>query len=94
MIKIVMVIVLLALAWVCFSPNAGIWTVIQHRSELHQLQEDTIQLEQENAALESEIDQLQNDPTYLEEIARKKYGLLKKNERVFDFSRKRPEQNK
>jgi len=94
LIKIVVVIVLLALVWVVFSPNTGIWTVIQHRSELHQLQEETIQLKQENAALQSEIDQLQNDPAYLEEIARGKYGLLKKNERVFDFSRKRPEQNK
>jgi len=94
LIKFVVVIVLLAFLWVFFSPNAGVWTVIQHRSELHQLQEETIQLEQENAALQSEIDQLQNDPAYLEEIARKKYGLLKKNERVFDFSKKRPEKNK
>ncbi len=93
LLKIVVVAALLAFLWVFFSPHAGVWTVIQHRSELHQLQEEMIQLEQENAILQSEIDKLQNDPAYLEEVARKKYGLLKKNERVFDFSRKRPEKN-
>jgi cell division protein FtsB len=94
LIKFVVTIVLLAFLWVFFSPNVGIWTVIQHRSELHQLQEETIQFEQENTVLQNEIDRLQNDPAYLEEIARKKYGLLKKNEQVFDFSKKKPEKNK
>jgi len=42
-------------------------------------------LEQRNVQLRREIDRLQNDDAYLEELARKKYGLLKKNEMVFEF---------
>ena len=45
-----------------------------------------VELEKENHDLRAEIDGLLNDPEYLEEIARKEYGLLRKNERVFDFS--------
>jgi len=37
--------------------------------------------------IQAEIDGLQDDPEYLEEVARKEYGLLKKNERVYDFSK-------
>jgi len=58
-----------------------------HRTELERLQEKTVELEKENNDLQKEINQLQNDPDYLEKVARKEYGLLKKNERVFDFSK-------
>ena len=92
-VKFAVVTILLALLWVIFSPDAGIWTVIQRRSDLYHLQQETVKLEKENGVLQSEIDRLQNDPAYLEEVARKKYGLLKKNERVFDFSGKNPEKN-
>ena len=64
------------------------------RSELKTLRQETIQLEQENTRLQAEIDLLQNDSEYLEDIARKDYGLLKKNEQVYDFSRTKPKEQK
>jgi len=57
------------------------------RAELKQLQQKTVELEKENSALQEEINRLQNDSEYLEEVARREYGLLRKNERVFDFSK-------
>ena len=36
--------------------------------------------------LEKERSRLLNDSTYIEEIARKKYGLIKKGEKVFQIS--------
>ena len=42
-------------------------------------------LGERNAQLRREIDCLQHDDAYLEELARQKYGLLKKNEMVFEF---------
>jgi cell division protein FtsB len=86
-IKIVAGLVIIALLWIIFSPGSGIVTLMSKRSELKKLQEDTARIEQEIKELQKEIDLLHNDPHYLEDIARKDYGLLKKNERVFDFSK-------
>ena len=36
-----------------------------------------------------EIDRLQNDPDYLEEKARKDYGMLKENETLYIFKKKK-----
>jgi len=43
--------------------------------------------EQENKILQGDIDKLLNDPEFLEEVARKEYNLLRKNEKVYDFSK-------
>ncbi len=53
------------------------------------MQEQNVVLEEENAQLSKEIEQLQNDPAFLEEVARQKYKLLKKNEKVFEFTPKK-----
>jgi cell division protein FtsB len=86
-IKIVAGLVILALLWIIFAPGSGIVTLMSKRSELKKIQEDTARIEQQIKELQKEIDLLHNDPQYLEDIARKDYGLLKKNERVFDFSK-------
>ena len=90
LVKAVFILLLLALLWILFSPGSGIVTFFGKRSELKKMQKETVQLEQDNAQLQKEIDRLQNDSAYLEEIARKDYGLLKKNEKVYDFSRPQP----
>lgn len=86
-IKIVACLVIMALLWLVFAPGSGIVTLMSKRSELKKLQEDTARIEQQIKGLQKEIDLLHNDSRYLEEIARKDFGLLKKNERVFDFSK-------
>ena len=86
-LKIILALVLVAVMWIVFSPGTGLLSLMMHRSELTQLQQKTAELEKENSELQAEINQLQSNPEYLEELARKEYGLLKKNERVFDFSK-------
>jgi cell division protein FtsB len=89
--KIVIALALIAVLWVVFAPGSGIVTLVKKRSELNRLQKEKAQLEQQIGALQEDIDRLQNDPAYLEDIARRKYGLLKKNEKVYDFSTSKPE---
>jgi len=43
-------------------------------------------------ALETEIEMLTNDSTYIEEIARREYGMKKKGEKVFQITL--PDSNK
>jgi len=94
LLKIVLALLLVAVLWIIFSPGAGLVTLQGHRSDLGQLERKNTELEQENRDLQIEIDRLQNDPEYLEEVARKEYGLLRKNEKVFDFSGNNPEKSK
>lgn len=92
--KLVFVLLVIALLWIFLAPGTGVVTLVSKRSELKKLQQETTQIEQQIDELQNKIDRLQNDPSYLEEIARKDFGLLKKNEKVYDFSKPKAKENK
>lgn len=91
LIKIVVLLVTIALAWLIFAPDSGLWALLRQHSRLTELERKTSQLEQDNRELEKEINRLKNDPSYLEEVARREHGLLKKNEYIYDFSPQKKE---
>ena len=86
LLKVFLILVSLALLWVLLSPTTGVYGLLKLRREAARLEQQTKALQQSNEELRQEIDRLQNDPEYLERVAREKYGMLKKNEQVFDFS--------
>lgn len=94
LLKIISGLLVLALLWILFAPGSGLVTYMAKRSELRTLERQVAEISQKNSDLQKDIDRLHNDPEYLERIARKEHGLLKKNERVFDFSRKKVEKDK
>lgn len=73
--------------WLLFAPGTGVYSLLKVRNKTSRLEQETQELIQTNEDLQAEIERLKNDTAYLEQIAREKYGMLKKNERVFDFSR-------
>jgi len=77
--------VVLGLLWILFAPGRGLLYYHRLQNQVDRLTMENKNLEQRNVQLRREIDRLQNDDAYLEELARKKYGLLKKNEMVFEF---------
>ena len=79
---------LLLIIWVVFAPNRGVFDMVRSRKEIKRLQAENKRLEGENMALQEEINRLQNDPAYLEEKARKEYGMLKENEVLYIFKKK------
>lgn len=91
--KIIAALSVLALLWILLAPGSGLVTYMTKRSQLRKLEQETAQIRQKSSNLEKDIEKLQNDPEYLERIARKDHGLLKKNERVFDFSREKVEKD-
>lgn len=88
LLKIVVVLISGAVLWLLFAPGTGVYSLIKMRSRTASLEQQTEALIESNEALKAEIERLKHDQAYLEQVAREKYGLLKKNERVFDFSRK------
>lgn len=87
--KVTAVLVFCALLWVLFSPQTGLYSFFKQKGQLERLQQKTVELQQQNEVLKKDIERLKNDPEYLENFAREKHGMMKKNERVYDFSKKK-----
>jgi len=79
-------IILLILLWVVFSSHTGIVRFFQANREKEAVLTANKDLEEKNKQLQDEIDRLENDPATIEEVARKQFGLIKKNEIIYDFS--------
>lgn len=84
-LNIVLVAIVAAFAaWLLFSPY-GAWRYFRIERDMQSVLADNARLRDENKKLASEIYRLQNDPVFVEEVARKEYGLIKKNELLFEF---------
>lgn len=88
LLKIILLLVVLSVAWVLFAPGTGVFGLLKLRSRALELEIQNKELMRVNSELQEEINRLETDREYLERIAREKYGMLKKNEQVFDFSGK------
>ncbi len=60
-------------------------TLFGKKKELCRAEEQFARLHNQNEALRSEIERINNDPVFLEKVVRKR-GFLRKEEMVFDFS--------
>lgn len=76
-----------------FSSNKGS-EYLKLRKRISNLSTEVVNLQKQNEELKIEIDKLNNDQQYVEDIARRDYGLLKKNEIVFDFNKEGSEKKK
>ncbi len=88
MLRLIVILVIAASLWLIFAPEMGIYSVFKKRSSLQVLKSEMGDLERQNEILKQDIERIQNDIEYLEQVARDKHGLLKENEMVFDFSGK------
>lgn len=73
---------LLAILWLIFSPWGAI-SYFRLERELAEARDRNLELTATNARMEQEIARLKTDSLYLEKVARDQYGLLRKNEVVF-----------
>ena len=86
-----MMLMFFMLLFILFSDN-GYLDLQSLKSEKERLIERNRQLEHENVVLYREIDRLKNDLEYIENVARRELGMVKKEEMVFkiDESGKEP----
>jgi cell division protein FtsB len=70
--------------------DQGLLELQQLQSEYKQLCDYTHALEQENTNLHQLIERLKHDPKYVERIARTELGMIRANEKIIKFSRRKP----
>jgi len=68
-----------------FFGDKGLLQVYRLRRELKEIERDNKELRQENDRLRAEIDNLRTDRKYIEELARRELGLVKKGEIIYQF---------
>lgn len=84
---VLVTILLLASVMIFFTffGDKGLLQVYRLRRELREIERVTMELRQENERLIGEIDNLRTNKTYIEELARRELGLVKKGEIVYQF---------
>ncbi|GBE13354.1 cell division protein FtsB [bacterium BMS3Bbin14] len=83
--RIVVLVIVFGMLWLIFAPGRGLLSYRRLQSRIGTLVRENKALVKHNAELRHDVDRLQHDGAYLEELARQKYGLLKKNEMVFEY---------
>lgn len=78
----------MVLLWLIFAPGSGFFYLHRRSNYLATLERESTGLVQENSDMARDIERLQSDDEYLEQVAREEHGMLKGNEMVFDFSKK------
>jgi cell division protein FtsB len=68
-----------------FFGDKGLLKVYRLRRELKEIQRANVELQQENERLRAEINNLRTNKKYIEELARRELGLVKKGEIVYQF---------
>ena len=73
------------LLWFLFAPGRGYVEYRKLQREIDSLTQENSRLEAKNTELVEDIKRLKSDEAYIEDVARKKHGLLKKDEMVYEF---------
>ena len=82
--------ILLTLAGLIFFGQRGFTHLLTLQEQFEQLEVENRRIAQENARLKREIKLLNDNLAYIEDIARKEFGLVKQDELVYQL---RPEEN-
>ena len=61
----------------------GFYRLWNRRQELRELEEKVAVLEAENDSLRQILWRLENDPEYIEKVAREEYGMSRQGERIY-----------
>ena len=83
LIRAILVVGSLILLIIFFFGDHGLYQLYQLRSEKAKIQFTISFLREKKQLLEEEKTKLSNDPKYIEQLARERYRMAKKGEKVF-----------
>ena len=78
-----LVVVLAILFFHFLFSDGGLMSYLKVKRGIKAANTSTSALDKENTVLKKEIEKLQKDDEYLEEVVRKKYGFLREGERLY-----------
>lgn len=78
-----LVALLVALSLVVLFSENGLLDYLHLKRRMHAMDTSISTLSKENLALKGEIDRLQKDDLYLEDVARKRFGFIREGEKVY-----------
>ncbi len=87
---ICLTIVTLLLLWILFAPN-GVMRYLRLQRQVTNILAANGEITKQNKELDAEVQRLEKNKAYIEEIARMNYGLIKKNEIIFQFKSRKKE---
>jgi cell division protein FtsB len=76
-------ILVLAMIFSLFFTDGGILGYFKAKMDVKKVNTEILKLEKENIVLMHELERLQKDDKYLEDVVRTKYGLLREGERLY-----------
>lgn len=83
-----LLLLLIALGFLIFN-NSGYIKYLKLKSEVKEIRNEVSAKELENKNLDAEIDSLEKkNPNKIEEVAREKYGMMKKGEKIIKVEEK------
>jgi cell division protein FtsB len=85
-VRLLLAALILALLFLAFAPGRSLYSLRQVHRQAETVTEENKTLLRETVQLNEEIRLLQHDERYLEQLAREKYGMLRKNEEVYYVS--------
>ena len=84
-VLITVLMLVLVMIFFTFFGEKGLLQVYRLRRELKEIERVNTELRQENERLRAEIGNLRTNKKYIEELARRDLGLVKKGELVYQF---------
>jgi len=87
-IRILIIVIFLAtISFLVLNEN-GILKFLKMKSEMKQLNDEIVKAEDRLKTLNAEIDSLKTSREKIERVAREKFDMMKKNEKVFKIEEK------
>ena len=91
MIRAILIIGALMLLIIFFFGDHGLYQLYLLRSERSEIQATITTLREQKQTLEAEKNKLTTDSKYIEQLARERFRMAKKGEKVFKVIEKKPE---
>ncbi|MBN1755941.1 septum formation initiator family protein [bacterium] len=86
--KFLLILLCIVVAYMILMGDNGLIAVTRYRNLRKSLEEELENAAAEGESLQKELERLENDTTYIERLAREKYGLAKDNEKIYRFREK------
>jgi cell division protein FtsL len=83
--QLVLFVILVVIIVIFVTGPRGTYQLYKFTTQKKELKKEIINLESEKSDLEQVKNKIENDPEYIEKVAREKYKMKKKDEKVYEI---------